>query len=196
MARALSLILTGAALAGGCGGDDGGDQADGELRFTRPDGSSFTISEAEVQCLPGDTASGESPLTIYVFGPPGVLDDRGEEGSDEPFFRLQAIARDIPPKQTVQFPDDFYSDDRGVSLFVGDPGDTPPAPVDELLPDGGSNELSAAQEEAGGRIVLTKLSCSPRPEIAFDVDARLGSEFFEQPSIEVEGSFQATGDAE
>jgi hypothetical protein len=53
------------------------------------------------------------------------------------------------------------------------------------------NEASSSEEEATGTITVRRISCRGGSEIDLSVDARLGSEFFEQPSIRIAGSVRA-----
>lgn len=190
------MIVLGTALAGGCGDDESTQGEGGEgLVFARAgDGSTFTISDASVTCGRTDTSAGR-PQAIFVTGPPEIFDDAGSDTPGGPFFRLEAIVADVSPSGTVKFPDEVYSDGAGASLFAADPGDPKGGAFEAVVPEtGGANELSSSEEEARGEIIFELVTCSPRPEIAFTVDARLGSEFFEQPSLIVDGSFRGSGD--
>jgi hypothetical protein len=201
MARSLSLILGAllgcAAIAAGCGDDDSGGEGGEGLLFTRPDGSTFSIEDAVVQCRATRTQEQGAGQAIIAYGPPDILEDAGEDAISEPGFSLEAVLDDVSkPGTTVRFPDEVYSDGAGVSLFALDPDGLkelgPELPGPEIEDGGEPNELSSAEEEAGGEIVFERAGCSP-PEVEFTVDARLGSEFFEQPSVAVEGSLRASG---
>jgi hypothetical protein len=76
----------------------------------------------------------------------------------------------------VELPNMFVFDEpQGADMFAVD----------------GENELSSAEEESNGRIVVDRVRCGRRLAVRFHVRGRLGSEFFDGDPLTVRGSFSA-----
>jgi hypothetical protein len=167
-----------AALAlAGCGGSDAA--VDPGLRFTRADGSTIRIPLGVVAwCGPWNDLIPRRALHVGALaGPPRRVS----------YWRLWAIPRDVESGDRVHSPVEFvWNRPRGVEIFVGDLEDTPGG-ADTL---GGTNEASTQEEESGGWIEFDASGCEVGDEVAFTVDAVLGSEFGDDEPIAVEGSLR------
>ena len=150
-----------------------GDPAEG-LRITRADGSRVAVPGG-VRAWCGPT---QGEATEELTGPPGLYvlggrlpgDDDEDPGSYWYFTRRQT---DLERAAELSLP---VSSQRETALFVLD------APRD--------NELSSAQEQASGTIEVEEWGCERGDEVRLSVDATLGSEFFEAPTVRVEGTVE------
>lgn len=185
VATACIFIL---ALIAGCGGDDTGTddttEADSGLTFTREDGSTFTIADAEVSCGPSpSTDSGEEAIIV------GEQEFPDSEPT-EPFLLIEGIVADVVPNATIELPDSYLTDDPdGAQMFVYDPGGGLEVDGEET----GGNELSSSVGDASGQIVFESASCDP-PSVEVSVDATLGSELSDHGTVDVTGSISASGE--
>jgi len=144
-------------------------RVDGGLTFTRPDGTRLAFSERfRIRCGPWERDV--SVRAIHVFA--------GSRRSGS-FWFLSAVLADVTRPTTVKLPNSFvFNEPRGALLFAVDRGE---------------NELSSAEEEASGRIVVERAGCRPKPHVTFRVAATLGSEFFEGEPVSVRGRLTVRG---
>jgi hypothetical protein len=98
-----------------------------------------------------------------------------------PRFQLRAVVGDVHIGQPIAFPNTFLWDQpKGADVFVLDP----------------PNELSTRSSDSSGSITFQELSCSPGGEVRFTVDAVIGSELGDAPSMAMRGGFRSRiGDA-
>jgi hypothetical protein len=138
-------------------------RVDGELTFTRPDGTRLAFgTRFRIRCGPW-----EPDVPVRAIH---VLAGTPRSGS---FWLLSAVLADVTRPATVTLPNSFtFSRPRGALLFAVDRGE---------------NELSSAVEEAAGRIVFERAGCRPRPHVTVLVNATLGSEFFDGEPVRVRG---------
>ena len=139
------------------------------LTVTRDDGSTFNLEDLEVLCRKGHSVDGGRSLLVvgYPAGHKGLT-----------FFMLEAVLADIADGATITLPPDDQPQRRFI-LFVNDPST--------------DNELSSAQEESSGEVVVENASCDPEPTATIHVDATLGSEMSDLPTAHVSGTIALTG---
>ena len=182
-------VVAGAVLLGS--GDDGASvvatdepAATGSFVLTRPDGSTFELSDLTLSCEgPTGQASGEGltgPQRIWLYSP----HDMGPDGEtpQQPFLLFEGIVDKVDGR-TFRLPynsDDGNSDSRAFVLFALDPEVT--------SSEARANEVSSAEEGAAGSVVVTRASCDPVPVLELEVDGDLGSEISLE-SLHVSGSF-------
>jgi hypothetical protein len=135
-----------------------------ELTMTRPDASVVAFPQkVRVWCGRWDGDVPERALHVLVGGRHGR-------------WELRAVIADVRRDPVVEWPNSFVFDEPvGADLFAAQ----------------GGNELSSAEEEARGRIVVDRVRCGRRLAVRFHVDGVLGSEFFEGDEWTVRGSFSA-----
>jgi hypothetical protein len=134
-----------------------------ELVFTRADGSQIAFGgSVAVTCEP---ASAALPPVLRVLG--GQRTPNGRS----PFWILEVALADLDHKHTFRFPRD---DVAGYPIFF-------------VLDARRQNELSSSDEEARGRLMFGEATCVDG--VKFRLEAHLGSEFFDQPGINVRGRF-------
>jgi hypothetical protein len=160
----LVAVVLAAALAAACSSGGESKRARGnELVFTRPDGSQIAFG--------GSVAITCEPATASL---PPVLRVRGGQrtpGGRRPFWILEVARADLNHKHTFRFPRD---DVAGYPILFALDADR-------------HNELSSSDEEARGRLVFSKATCDDG--VRFRLEAHLGSEFLDQPGIDVRGRF-------
>jgi hypothetical protein len=92
-----------------------------------------------------------------------------------PYFELEWAIDDVEIGKPIQLPSqNFDGDGAGGVLFFTDPKT--------------GAEASTNQEEAHGTITFVEASCSPQPRLVVKVDGYLGSEYFEEPTVQVHGT--------
>lgn len=166
-----------ALLLAACGG--AGGASDPTLRFTRADGSAIDFP-LEVVAWCGRWNDLIPTRALHV----GALRGRPRDAS---YWRLWAVPGDVASGRRVRFPVDFvWNRPHGAEIFVADAEDTPGGA--DLL--GGTNEASTEEEDAGGWIEFAAASCDVGSEVAFTVDAVLGSEFGDDEPIRVKGTLR------
>ena len=145
------------------------DGAVNTLAFTRADGTRIVFpARTRVWC--GRWSSEVRVRALHVLV--------GVRRPGAPFWSLDVVLRDFRPGRTIRFPHDFvWNRPTGAVLFVLDP----------------SNELSSAEENSRGYVVLRRASCKPGARIEFTVRAVLGSELHDARSVSVRGRFAAAG---
>jgi hypothetical protein len=149
------------------------------LVFTRHDGSTFTFANAKVSC--GKSRNGGNRKAIFVDSLPSPYEG---SATDVPYFFLEGVLRDVAPRGKVRFPHSAsFGHPSGAEMFVFDRDD--PAAM-------AGNELSSDQEESSGSIIFHKARCKPRARIAFTIDAKLGSEYYDLQELRVEGYFRGS----
>lgn len=142
----------------------------GSLRFTRSDGSRFTVRGAEVACAPSSTQKKRPAIFVRTRAP----------SRDKPFFQLEAVLADVTDNEVVQMPSNYIeSDPHGAVLYAYDTET--------------GNELDSTFEDSGGEIHFERAACDPAPSIAFTVSGTLDSEFGNLDPVRVEGSFHTGG---
>lgn len=162
-------LLAGALLvAAACGSSEpaGPSAAENDLVFERADGTAITFSdETHVWCGPWET--GEVPVqSVHVL-----------VGGAPTGWKLTAVRADVMVGQPVTLPNTFIWDDPdGADMFILDP----------------PNELSTQSDDSSGSITFTELDCSAGGTVAFTIDAIVGSEFGDLPSVSVAGSFSGS----
>jgi hypothetical protein len=93
-----------------------------------------------------------------------------------PGWQLSAVRNDVRTGQALAFPNTFvFSQPRNAHIFLLDP----------------PNELSTAEARASGSITFETLNCAGRGAVSFTIDAVLGSEFSNSPTVRVQGNFRA-----
>ncbi|MGH3507523.1 MAG: hypothetical protein ACRDO2_09990, partial [Nocardioidaceae bacterium] len=147
---------------------DPAEQSSG-LTVTRSDGSTFVLDELQVLCQKGRSVADEESLLIvgYPAERPGLT-----------FFMLEAVLSDIAQGATITLPPKGTPSRRFI-LFVNDPET--------------DNELSSAEEESSGTVVVESASCDPKPTAMIHVDATLGSEMSDLPTADVSGTIVLSG---
>lgn len=161
MATRHSLLFV-AVMAFGCGSDPTGPQVQNDLVFEREDNTVIAFSgTARVWCgpwEPGEVAA----QSVHVL-----------VGNAQGGWKLMAVVDDITVGVPVTFPNTFIFDDPdGADLFILDP----------------PNELSTQAEDSSGSITFTEIDCTAGGEVAFTIDAVIGSELGGQPTVSVTGS--------
>ena len=102
---------------------------------------------------------------------------------EHPLEHLRAVVADVVIGQPLAFPNSFVFDlPKDVDLFVADSSDDPP------------NDLSSQDGRSSGFITFQKLQCGSGGEVQFSIDAVIGSEFHDGPSVSVTGAFRAAID--
>jgi len=156
----------------GCGDNGTVNPSDGTnnlLVFTRENGSEVEFSAAAktyVWCGPWEHDQVPAP-SLHVFF-----------GSSVPIggWELKAVVADIEIGDTLRFPNYFIWDQPdSVHLFLLDP----------------PNELATDTEESSGFIVFHHLPCPDGTTVDFSIDAVIGSEYGDMPSVTVRGRFTA-----
>ena len=136
-----------------------------QLNFTKPDGSTFSLVATEVTCEPTesdqDTAD-RRVVSVHV-------------ASRRHSFLIEAVPGDVGHGKRFTLPigEGIYDHPRNVILFYGDK----------------EFEASTSQEEGAGTLDIRRASCDPAA-IELDVDATLGSEYFDGKKLEVEGHLE------
>jgi hypothetical protein len=166
MSRRIPVIA--ALLALGCGDGPAGPVAvplQNNLSFVRAAGTSISFGgDTWVWCGPWEPGVVATPAVHVLVGGP-------QNG-----WMLSGVVADITVGQPNTFPNTFIWDEpQGVDLFILDP----------------PNELSSQTDESSGRVTFQALDCSPGGAVRFTIDAVVGSEFGNGPSVRVTGSFQA-----
>ncbi len=156
----------------GCG-DDGtvnpSGGKDNQLVFTREDGSEieFTATaKAYVWCGPWENDLVLDTSLHVWFGSSASVNG----------WVLKAVVGDIEIGDTLRFPNYFIWDQPdSVHMFLLDP----------------PNELATNTEESSGFIVFHSLPCPDGRTVDFSIDAVIGSEYGDMPSVTVRGRFTA-----
>ncbi len=168
MATHMVLIL----MLVGCGDDSTVNPSGGtnnQLVFTREDGSEieFTATaKAYVWCGPWENDL-VLDTTLHVwFGSSTSVNG----------WVLKGVVGDIEIGDTLRFPNYFIWDQPdSVHMFLLDP----------------PNELATNTEESSGYIVFHSLPCPDGRTVDFTIDAVIGSEYGDMPSVTVRGRFTA-----
>jgi hypothetical protein len=96
-------------------------------------------------------------------------------------WSLSAVVGDVRRRPVVRLPRSFvWNEPEGALLFATD----------------GQNEVSSAEEEAGGRIRFDRVRCGRRLAVRFRIRAVLGSELFDGEPVTVRGTFRARAEHE
>lgn len=142
--------------------------AQNTLVFTREDMSVIDFPPTTVTYIwCGDWEPGEVAVpALHVWvGTPGAV---------EPHWLLRAVVRDVTLGEPLSFPNYFvWNQPDSAHIFVFDP----------------PNELATNTEESRGTITFHKLPCPVPGWIDFSIDAVVGSEYGDMPSISVRGRF-------
>ena len=165
----LVLVLGAACSDDGSGGPGGpGDDEPLFPVFMRADSSVVVFgSSALTYVWCGSWEDGVDTPALRVFH--GSLD------AEHPGWFLQAAYGDFSEGDTLRFPNSFIWDHPDSAFcFLLDP----------------PNELSTNDEESGGYIVFHRMPCPDAGSVEFDIDAVLGSEFAEMPTVGVKGTFR------
>ena len=169
----LTCLAVTAALSVSCSDSGPSDPSpvQGMLVFTRADNSRLSFAKGaavSVWCAPWEEGVVATPSLQILFG----------QKADEPHWWLHAAVADVTIGQALAFPNNFVWDQpKGVDIFVGDPV--------------GPNELSTQAGGSGGSITFQQLDCGNGGGVEFTIDAVIGSEFGNGPSIGVSGDFRA-----
>ena len=165
-------LAAAAAFSVSCGEESpsGLGAAQNGLVFTRADQSGIVFSSAavlQVWCGPWEEGTTPTQSLQILFGGPGAEDPR---------WSLRTVVADVTIGVPLGFPNGFVFDQpKDVDLFLSDP----------------SNELSTQDSRSSGSLTFQKLQCGSGGEVQFSIDAVIGSEFGDGPSVSVTGSFQA-----
>lgn len=155
-------------------GDDNASKPDGDAGdlpvFARQDSSVIqfpTSARVYVWCGPWEEDNVLTPA-LHVFH--GSVTEM-----DRPGWDLRAVYGDFASGDTLRFPSSFVWDQPdSAHLFLFDP----------------PNELSTGEAEAGGYIVFRQLPCPGSGAVEFEIDAILGSEYGDLPTVSVRGRFR------
>lgn len=165
-------LAAAAALALSCGDDgpSGPGPIQDDLVFTRADQSRISFASGamlHVWCGPWEEGVVPAASIQILFGGPTASDPR---------WHLRAVAADVTPGVPIEFPNSFIWDQpKDVDIFIYDP----------------PNELSTQDYRSSGSITFQQLRCGSGGEIRFSIDAVVGSEFGDGPSVAVTGAFRA-----
>ncbi len=172
------MILIGIFLVASCGDDDknptnGSSPATNEiidsLTFERQDASTISMGTDFAICC-GVWESGyidKNTLKILFY------DSSMQKAGWKLFVLVDEVAKD----STYTFPT-AEAGQSAISMFIAD------------LPTG--NELNSDADESMGTIKITSYSCGPPISIEFTINATVGSEFFQGPTVSVAGTFKCT----
>ena len=158
-----------AGVASGCSSGDGtgpDEQLPNDLVFRRADGSQIQFGASTfIWCGPWDEGGvSVEALRIVVGGPQG-----------QSYWDLRAVISDVSIGTQLAFPNEYIWDEpKDADLFTYDP----------------PNECSTQDGRSSGHIVFQELSCGAGGTVRFSIDAVVGSEFGNGPSITVQGDFQ------
>ena len=162
-----------ASLVCGCGDDGTGEPSggtSGALVFTREDATEVEFpptAEAFVWCGAWEPDEVSVPSLHVWFG---------TTSPEQPGWRLRAVVGDIEIGEPLAFPNYLIWDQPdSVHIFLFDP----------------PNELATDTEESSGYIVFHRLPCQGGADVDFSIDAVLGSEYGDMPSVAVRGHFTA-----
>ena len=163
VARVLCAML----LSSSCGDSPTGPTGvENSLVFTRANQSRISFpSDARlfVWCGPWDNLVATPSLQVLLAGANSS-------------WHLQAVVSDVTIGNPLTFPNVFISNQpKNVDLFVHDE----------------PNELSTSEDESTGSITFQKLNCGSGGEVQFSINATIGSEFGNGPSITVAGAFRS-----
>jgi hypothetical protein len=157
----------------GCGDDGTGKPSggtSGALAFTREDGTEVEFpatAEAFVWCGAWEPDAVPVPSLHVWFG---------TSSPEQPGWWLRAVIGDIEIGEPLAFPNYLVWDQPdSVHIFLFDP----------------PNELATDTEESSGYIVFHRLPCQGGTDVAFSIDAVLGSEYGDTASVAVRGHFTA-----
>ena len=170
-ARLVVLVVT-AALSLSCSDSDptGPGSPQNSLVFTRADQSEISFSSDAllfVWCGPWEEGEVETPSLHVLFA--GAAEE-------DPGWHLRAVVGDVTLGDPLLFPNSFNFDQpKEVNIFVVDP----------------PNELSTQDDQSGGSITFQQLDCGNAGEVQFSIDAVIGSELGDGPSVNVTGTFRA-----
>jgi hypothetical protein len=176
----LAVLAIGLALLPcGCGSGDGsGGQGASGLRATREDGSKIELPEkvrafcATVVRNEGDPD--EQPIRqreVWVLAGEFPPEREGRGGTT--FWVFYGAAKQLERTPQALLPTDQHL----VGLFV--------------LDSQTRNELASDQEESKGMIQVREWGCKEGDKVRLVVDGTLGSEFFQEPTVDVEGVVEA-----
>ncbi|MBI4410713.1 MAG: hypothetical protein HY561_13465 [Gemmatimonadetes bacterium] len=167
--QAVGLLLLAALFA--CGDEDATEPdstPENTIVFQRADGTRINMAaNALAWCAAWETGVVPTPAA-HVGGGAGV--------AGQPGWKLQAVVADVRLGEKLTFPNTFIFDQpKRADLFIVDP----------------PNELSTQDGRSSGHIVFQQLSC-PNGVVEFSIDAVVGSEFGDGPSVSVKGTFRAS----
>ncbi len=144
-----------------------------DLVFTREDGSRIHFdagSSISVTCGPWE--SNQVPVESLRI----TFAGRSEK---QPGWTLKAVLDDVTLEEPLAFPNSFvWNQPRNVDVFVSDP----------------PNECSTSSADSGGSLMFQELRCGINGRVRFSIDAVIGSEYGDAPSIRVQGTFEAPVD--
>jgi len=182
--------IVGGAVLLGSGDDPDGDTiatdppaAQGVLVLTRPDGSTYEMSDLTVTCDPPpfldrlELPQGQQHIWLY-----SALDLSEADVLEHPFAYFEGDVDQVDGR-TFQLPvgkDDDDPGDRPFTLFAADPESAPGEhPV---------TGFSSVRIGAAGSVVVKRASCDPTPVLELEVDTTLGSEA-ERGTLDLAGSY-------
>lgn len=141
----------------------GASTADARLTFSRPDGSTIRFAgPPRVWCGPWEP--GVARRSVHV-----VLRNK------QRVWMLSAVRRDVVLGKPIAFPNSFvFNRPHDALLFTAYE----------------KNEASTAEEESSGSMTFSDVSCRRDGEVAFTIDAVLGSEFIDGELVTVTGTFR------
>lgn len=168
-----------ALLACSCGSGDGsGEQSGSALRVTREDGSKI-----------------ELPEKVRAFCTRVVRNEGDPEERPIRQREVWVLAGEFPPEREGQVAKTFW-------VYYGATKQlerTPQAllPTDQNLAglfvfdSKTDNELASDQEESKGMIQVRAWGCNEGDKVRLVIDGTLGSEFFQEPTVVMEGEVEA-----
>ena len=163
------------AFATGCAGGGDAESQSVDVVFTRADGSVATFPETvRAWCGPYND---ESPDTEAVHVQAGEFT---RDATPDAYWIVNAVRADVERDPVTTLPNSFVSTEpQGAGFFAYDVEDR-------------ENELSSADEESRGTIRVELDGCEPGDTVRVEFDdVVLGSEYFDLPTMSVEGSVTA-----
>lgn len=168
----LAATIVTATILIGCGEDGSTNPPDGSkdpLVFTREDSSVVEFSSSvETYIWCGDWSAEEVPVaSLHVWV--------GTPTQRQTYWYLRAVLSDVAIGAPMPFPNYFiWNEPDSVSIFLFDP----------------PNELATDTEESSGTIVFHQLPCPTGTSVDFTLDAVMGSEYGDLPTVAVRGRFE------
>jgi len=177
------LLLATTALVLACGEDHTPNRPGSVTTAVR---DSLTFTRADTMNV-GPVEMGSSPLVCCGLYDPSFVNERAmrivmyDPANQKAGWQILILIDRAQQGETVTLPTTVVAPSKveRISMFVAD------------IPTG--NELSSESEGSTGTITVHSFRCTATAiQIRFSVDAVLGSEFWDGPSMTVHGSFEGT----
>lgn len=189
VAGVAALAVVGGVGVSVLGGDDGRQVAEdprdsSTLTYTDTDSSTFTFEAEDI-----DVACNKDGSRMYLLRNNHADAVRaGRSPLDVPedqwvlpvlYVELRLDEIDPPKTYNLPFEGQPHQEIRGMAFFF--------TAGTELE---GSNELSSAQPDSSGRVILHEATCGPNPSLWIEIDAVLGSEE-EMAPLAIKGEYRS-----